>query len=365
LCKRLQKKCKVTLVEPRDHFYYVIGYPRVLVDEKFADSCLVPYTAIFKSGRDSTTLVHRRAEHISAADNAVKLDDGSVLKYDFLVIAIGSENRAAHKTATITSKEQVLEAIRGRNRQVRDAKKLVVVGGGAVGLESAGEIASAYPNTSVILVHQGKQLMEYKGSHFYPDKFHAKLLAKIAEMPNVTLKLGESIEVASGGASASTTSNDDDADAKSTSVRLKSGETISDVDVVLWTVGAQSLVESPLVSAFAHTADGLTVNANLQLTAHANIFAAGDIAATGDRKMWISAKGHVGTVASNIEKLAVSAKSTLVPYKAASTKMIVLPLGPARGISIMPGGFVLGSKVTSGLKGKDYFVSRTFKDMGV
>jgi hypothetical protein len=43
--------------------------------------------------------------------------------------------------------------------------------------------------------------------------------------------------------------------------------------------------------------------------------------------MWLAAKGHVDIVASNIEKLAASAKSSLVSHKPSATKMIVLPLG--------------------------------------
>lgn len=53
VCKELQKKnksMKITLIEPRDSFYHVIGFPRAIVDEQFQKHLFWKYSDIFKQG---------------------------------------------------------------------------------------------------------------------------------------------------------------------------------------------------------------------------------------------------------------------------------------------------------------------------
>ena len=47
--------------------------------------------------------------------------------------------------------------------QIKAAQKVTVVGGGAAGVEFAGEIKSDYPEKTVSLVHSHDQLIEYPG----------------------------------------------------------------------------------------------------------------------------------------------------------------------------------------------------------
>lgn len=103
------------------------------------------------------------------------LDDGSTLTYDYLVIAVGSENAAALKTNDRFQSDKTLAEMKSLSDRLKTINKLVVVGGGPVGVESACEIAIAYPKVSVALVHSNKLLLESGSKVLFSDKFHMKL----------------------------------------------------------------------------------------------------------------------------------------------------------------------------------------------
>ena len=44
--------------------------------------------------------------------------------------------------------------------QVAKSNRIVVIGGGAVGVELVGEIASGYPNKNVTLMHNREQILD-------------------------------------------------------------------------------------------------------------------------------------------------------------------------------------------------------------
>ena len=86
------------------------------------------------------THLGRRVEEISRADHRLRLDDGSVVAYDALLLATGSRPRklvapgvdlgGVHFLRTITDVERI------RN-DLAPGKRLVVIGGGYIGLEVA------------------------------------------------------------------------------------------------------------------------------------------------------------------------------------------------------------------------------------
>jgi apoptosis-inducing factor 2 len=46
---------------------------------------------------------------------------------------------------------------------MESSQSILVVGGGSVGVELAGEIATDYPGKKVTLVHKGPRLLEFIG----------------------------------------------------------------------------------------------------------------------------------------------------------------------------------------------------------
>jgi 3-phenylpropionate/trans-cinnamate dioxygenase ferredoxin reductase subunit len=82
----------------------------------------------------------RRAEHIDRAARQLRLDDGSVLGYDALLLTTGSKPRALAAPGAHLSGVHTLRSIADVSRIQADlvpGRRLVIVGGGYIGLEVA------------------------------------------------------------------------------------------------------------------------------------------------------------------------------------------------------------------------------------
>lgn len=76
--------------------------------------------------------------------------------------------------------------------KVIKSSKIVVIGGGAVGVQAATDIKELYPEKSVTLVHSRKTVM---------NRFHTKLHEIIDERCNelgIEMKLGSRVKLPSG-----------------------------------------------------------------------------------------------------------------------------------------------------------------------
>lgn len=65
------------------------------------------------------------------------------------------------KTSATTKEEYVAQAAAIAS-SIKDARTILIVGGGPVGVEIAGEIATDYKDKKVVLVHSGSEVNEPK-----------------------------------------------------------------------------------------------------------------------------------------------------------------------------------------------------------
>ena len=125
-------------------------------------------------------------------DLIVRKNDGEELNitFEFAVIATGSNYPRPAKFDAENKEEGVKEIIRQREA-VKGAQKILIVGGGPVGIELAGEIASVYGNEKeVTLVHGEENLL----SSSFPNKLRDSLAKQLKDL-NVNLILGDKIDV--------------------------------------------------------------------------------------------------------------------------------------------------------------------------
>ncbi|KAJ7144944.1 hypothetical protein C8R43DRAFT_1130366 [Mycena crocata] len=73
------------------------------------------------------------------------------------------------------AKDEALRAIADWRVRIKDAESVVLVRGGVVGIELAGEIKDHYPEKPVTIVHNGEQL----ANAAYPAGFRKKLAASL------------------------------------------------------------------------------------------------------------------------------------------------------------------------------------------
>jgi 3-phenylpropionate/trans-cinnamate dioxygenase ferredoxin reductase subunit len=142
-----------------------LPYQRPPLSKKFLSGALerdrlLIRPAAFYSEHGVRTLLGRRAEHLDREARSVRLDDGTVVGYDALLLATGSrprkitapgaDLRGVHLLRTIAD----VEAIR---RDLAPDRKLVIVGAGYIGLEVAATAREM--GLSVTVLEQADRVM--------------------------------------------------------------------------------------------------------------------------------------------------------------------------------------------------------------
>ncbi|WP_371659822.1 NAD(P)/FAD-dependent oxidoreductase [Streptomyces sp. NBC_00280] len=138
-------------------------YNRVLLAEVLAGRYAPEVIALPTPDR----LVRARAEHIDRADRTVHCSDGSVIAYDTLVLATGSNPVLPPLRGLFTPDHELPEGVHafrtmddclGLSKAVRPGSRAVVIGGGLLGVSAAR--ALAVRGAQVVLAQQAERLME-------------------------------------------------------------------------------------------------------------------------------------------------------------------------------------------------------------
>ena len=146
---------------------------------------------------------------------------------------------------------------------MKQAKNIVIVGGGAVGCELAGEIAHLYPETRIVIVHSGKALCDADGQRLQPTAEFGKKIQTQLESMKIEVILNE-------------VSSDEKVITGVREVKLNNGNAINDVDLVLICTGfkpSTSFLPSDWLDSASRR---VKVNAQLQVEGQSDVFAIGD-----------------------------------------------------------------------------------------
>ena len=93
--------------------------------------------------------------------NNIQKGHAENLSYDYLVICTGGSYDSFLKDNACVLMEDRIKYVREMQTKVAEAEKIMVVGGGAAGLEMVGELRHAFPEKPIGLVHRGKTLLPY------------------------------------------------------------------------------------------------------------------------------------------------------------------------------------------------------------
>jgi assimilatory nitrate reductase electron transfer subunit len=138
-------------------------YNRVLLAEVLAGRYAPEVIALPTPDR----LVRARVEHIDRADRTVHCSDGSSITYETLVLATGSNPVLPPLRGLFTPDHELPEGVHafrtmddclGLSKAVRPGARVVVIGGGLLGVSAAR--ALAVRGAQVVLAQQGERLME-------------------------------------------------------------------------------------------------------------------------------------------------------------------------------------------------------------
>ncbi|MEM8730073.1 MAG: FAD-dependent oxidoreductase [Pseudomonadota bacterium] len=341
LAKSLEGSMQVSLIERADAFTHAPAMIRAMVDPAVLDRALIPYDQFLSSGQSI------KGEATGIDGDGVTLADGTKVGADYVVVATGSGNLPAFKSATGD-----IDGLRAANadwhKALTNASSVAIIGAGAVGTELAGEIASAMPEKTVSLISSDDSL--FPG---FPQKLGASLVQKLRAM-KVDVILGDRATTLPDGTTPG-----------GGTVTLTSGRTV-EADLIVPAVGAR--VTTGLADLLPDTKRGtdqrLVVDGWMRPSSLPNVFAAGDAADNGDLMTIVAVSRQVPWLAKLLKAAAagqtVESQKPYTPWGAAP---ILLPLGPKRGSSFLMIA-TMGDWVTSMMKGRDLFIAKYRKLLG-
>lgn len=383
------KVSSLTLVDPLDRAFHNIGAPRAMV-EATEDKLFIPFAKATAGGR--ATHVRGAASSVDTVGRTVTVrltgsEAEQVLPYDVLVIATGTSSSAPSKALSVHSGD-AMAALRAMREALADAKRVVIVGGGPVGVEVAGELASADAakaagsKREVHLFHRGAALLSAADGGNLPDAFREKVRLAL-QAAGVAVHLGAAVPkpdlaalpagvtAIAGGALL----------VGPMAIPLPDGGSIT-ADATLFATGSGSPNNAAFrtgVLASALDANGrLKVTPSLQVLGCAGVFALGDIAGTTDSKIaYIAGKVHAPIVVRNIITLAKAERAAaaraakgllptppkLAEHHPSPKGSMLVTLGRSGGVGTLNGSGI-PTFLIKALKGKDLFVGQVTKERG-
>ncbi|KAK1299744.1 hypothetical protein QJS10_CPB13g01482 [Acorus calamus] len=335
LAKSIQFNCDVTLIDPKEYFEIPWAELRNKVEPSFAERAIVYHKDYLTNG----TIITSRA--IDVTETTVLTADGRQISYDYLVIATG------HNEAVPFMREERLAQYKADYEKIKSAKSILIVGGGGVGVELAGEIATDFPEKKVTLVHRGTRLLEFIGAKA-SKKAHDWLKSKKVE---VLLEQSVSLDAASEAEKVYETST---------------GEKIS-ADCHFLCVGkpfGSSWLQETILKESLDNRGRLAVDEYMRVKGWKNIFAIGDITDVKEVKQGFYAQKHAQVVAKSLKWLVKGGNETKMSTYKAGSPIAIVSLGRKEGVAQFPmltfSGWLPGK-----IKSKDLFVGSTRKQMGL
>ena len=349
VAKGLDAVADVTLVERKDQFVHHAAALRAAVDPVWGQSIFMPYSYLLKRGRVVQGTVAR------VEGNRVHIYGREPLEADYLVFATGSTYPfpAKNVSASATVAQSRLEGLR---ESLKGADKAVLVGGGTVGLELAGELKAAHPHIDIEVVEKEDRILPSPG---YTDQFRA-LVADQARDLGIKLTTGGTLAYLPPTAPG---------ELGRFEVETTLGVPVTG-DIWFQCYGAHPvtgyLLDTDYESALAD--DGtIRVLPTMQVAGHANAYAVGDITDIVESKRADAARSQARVTVANIAAQIAGEDPHAIYHP--TKEWVVLPLGPSKGVSQLVdesgATTIVGSEETAEIKGADLMLSVIRSQLGL
>ncbi|MCJ7688909.1 MAG: FAD-dependent oxidoreductase [Clostridiaceae bacterium] len=256
--RKRNKQCEVEIISDEPYLTYYRPAISDGISENLKDENFYLSPKEWYSDNNINLTLGVTVKSLNPEKKQILLVDGAAISYDKLILANGSKNfmipvEGVDKEGVFTLRN--LKDLKAIKNKMKTAKKVVIVGGGLLGLEAAHEIKSAGLNVSVV---------EFSSSLLSRqlDSEGSLILKTAVESQNIEVILSDSVTVIQGETSV-------------TSVKLKSGKTL-DADLVLFSTGIapnKNIADNTNIK----TNKGILINENME-TNIKDIYACGDIA---------------------------------------------------------------------------------------
>ena len=339
---RQRNLADVILIDRKAHFEVTYATLRAMVEPLTIGRRFAKKYADFVRG----DFIHGTVVDINMKE--VILDNGRTVPYDYAVISSGSY----YRTLPIL-KPSAAMTLEDRERQFEDeftklteARSILIIGGGTVGVELAGEIADTFPAKNIRLVHGTNRLLDML--KLKAGRIAEKELRKLG----VEIIFNEMLEQA-------------DTDGKS--FVSKTTGTSYTADIVYVCIGVSidtAFMKSHYTSSLTERG-AIKVDQYLRVKGTDNLFAIGDCNDFPESKLGYLADKQGAFTAKNVIRLLRAGEPSHVKlrqYKPHSMLSLVT-IGRRAGIIQIPIG-VFQNKLIMSFKQKEIFITRALKHVG-
>ncbi|ORY68444.1 uncharacterized protein BCR38DRAFT_335089 [Pseudomassariella vexata] len=155
---------QVTIVDERDGFFHVIGSPLALSDKAYAEKAWVGFKDVKILQRPDVRIVHGTVSKVDCKTKTATIVESSTQtesteNYDFFIAATGLRRAWPVVPQSLNRKAYLEEAGQHIDAVTNSTDPVLVVGGGAVGIEMAAELKVFQPQVKVTLAHSRDKLL--------------------------------------------------------------------------------------------------------------------------------------------------------------------------------------------------------------
>lgn len=170
---------EITIVDEKDGYYHIIGSPLALVSKDYASKAWIKFDEIPALQHPSIRFIHGSVSKVDiTAKSATIIPHGTrqitFHEYDYFIAATGLRRRWPVVPQSLQLTKYIHEVGRHIDALSNADQGVVIIGGGAVGIEMAAELKAFQPDAEVTLVHSRDRLMS---SEPLPDDFKDHTLA--------------------------------------------------------------------------------------------------------------------------------------------------------------------------------------------
>lgn len=316
IARKIENKMDVILIDSKDYFEFTPGILRTLVEPRHIKKIQVKH----KDYLENAEVIIGEVKEVS--DKFV-LINGKKIYFDYLAICSGSNYSVPFKEKSIIIANRGEHIIKNYKSLIK-AKDVLIIGGGLVGVELAGEILYHYKDKKITIVHSSFRLIQRNRSKSirYIEKNLIKSGVNIIYNERVIAKEGKYF-ITEGKR------------------KIK-----SDIAFLCTGITPQYDFMNKSFKKYLDENNQIRVNEFLQVGNINNIFCAGDVNSISIEKTAQNAEIQAETVVKNI--LNIENKKSLVKYAPKKTPMII-SLGKKKGVFEF-GGFVITGLIPALLK---------------
>tara|TARA_Y100000310_G_scaffold225672_1_gene227726 strand:- start:19423 stop:20457 length:1035 start_codon:yes stop_codon:yes gene_type:complete len=298
--KHLEKDFNVTLIDSKDYFEFTPSILRTIVEPFHMKKIQVLHNHYLRRAKIIMGCVHELREHEVILRNKKKIP------FDFVIIASGSSYQLPIKEKEIVHATRAAH-LRDYAEHLAESKKVVLIGGGLVGVELAAEIAEHYLEKEITIVHSRDTLIQR--NHPKTIKYVTKFLGK----HGVKIIFGERVNKRKGNV-----------------VFTDHGSKIT-TDMVILCTGIKANAEfmKKNFKKQLNERNQIKVNRYLQVLEYDHMFVAGDVTDRREEKTAQNAEKEASSVVHNLKDFV--AQQPLTEYVSHKRPMVI-SLGKWHGV---------------------------------